>query len=95
VIKFSKGRDGTGARRLTFSLPTDTPPGRVSVVGDFNNWTPGRHLLAPRSNGRRSASVELAPGTTVQFRYLAEDGHWFDDPDLPERAEGNCVCTAP
>ncbi|NBH05325.1 isoamylase, partial [Amycolatopsis sp. SID8362] len=24
---------------------------------------------------------------------LGENGHWFDDPDLADRADGNCVCT--
>ncbi|ADJ48126.1 hypothetical protein AMES_6301 [Amycolatopsis mediterranei S699] len=90
MIKISKSRGGT--QRVTFSLPVGAPPGRVSVVGSFNDWTPGRHHLTPRSNGRRSASVDVAPGTVLHFRYLGEDGHWFDDPDLPDRADGNCVC---
>ncbi|WP_372667215.1 isoamylase [Amycolatopsis kentuckyensis] len=89
MIKTSKSRAGT--QRVTFSLPVGAPPGRVSVVGSFNDWTPGRHHLTPRSNGRRSTSVDVAPGTVLQFRYLGEDGHWFDDPDLPDRADGNCV----
>lgn len=95
MIKISKGRDGNGAQRVTFSLPANEPPGRVSVVGSFNNWAPGRHFLAPRSNGRRSTYVEVAPGTTVQFRYLAENGHWFDDPEVPDRVDSNCAVTAP
>ena len=90
MIKISKSR--AGARRVTFSLPMSAPPGRVSVVGSFNDWTPGRHHLTPRSNGRRSAVVEVPPGTVLQFRYLGEDGLWFDDPDLPDRAGDNCVC---
>jgi 1,4-alpha-glucan branching enzyme len=89
VIKTSKSRAGT--QRVTFSLPAGAPPGRVSVVGSFNDWTPGRHHLTTRSNGRRSASVDVAPGTVIQFRYLGENGLWFDDPDLPDRADGNCV----
>ncbi|MCY0939711.1 hypothetical protein [Streptomyces sp. H34-S4] len=28
---------------VTFILPADTPPGPVSVVGDFNDWQPGVH----------------------------------------------------
>lgn len=67
--------------RLTFSLPVDSPAGPVSVVGDFNEWTPGRHALVRRANGHRSASVTVAGGSRVRFRYLGEHGHWFDDPD--------------
>lgn len=90
MIKISKSP--AYAKRVTFSLPIGAPPGRVSVVGSFNDWTPGRHHLLPRSNGRRSTSVEVVPGTVLQFRYLGEDGHWFDDPDLQDRVNGNCVC---
>jgi hypothetical protein len=70
---------GTGSVRLTFTLPIDSPPGPVSVVGDFNAWRPGAHVLSKRSNGTRSASVTVAAGSTLRFRYLGADGHWFDD----------------
>ncbi|WP_396126638.1 isoamylase [Amycolatopsis sp. FBCC-B4732] len=84
VIKICQGRDGNGAKRLVFNLPTDEPPGRVSVVGSFNGWTPGRHHLQPHTTGRRTATVEVAPDAAVQFRYLGENGYWFDDPDNPD-----------
>lgn len=75
-------RTSTGAKRkLTFVLPVDQPVGPVSVVGDFNDWTPGKHLLRKRSNGTRSASVTVQTGTTVRFRFLGQGGHWFDEPD--------------
>lgn len=64
--------------RVTFSLPADEPAGRVSVVGDFNDWEPGRHELQARRNGTRTVSVPLDPGR-YRFRYLASDGVWLDD----------------
>lgn len=64
--------------RVTFSLPADQPAGDVSVVGTFNDWTPGQHRLVPRRNGTRTVSVTLPPGEH-QFRYLATGGVWFDD----------------
>ncbi len=64
--------------RVTFSLPAGEPAGDVSVVGTFNDWTPGRHQLLPRRNGTRSVSVTLPPGEH-RFRYLATGGVWFDD----------------
>ncbi|MCF2533962.1 isoamylase early set domain-containing protein [Yinghuangia soli] len=81
-----------GATRVTFSLPADEPAGPVSVVGDFNEWQPGRHVLVRRSNGRRSVAVTLAPGETVRFRYLGENGVWFDD-DTAEHDGENGVVT--
>ena len=69
--------------KITFSLPADEPVGVVSVVGDFNDWTPGRHVLARRANGVRSVAVTLPAGTSTRFRYLGENGHWFDEADAP------------
>lgn len=70
---------------VTFVLPQDQPTGKVSVVGDFNEWQPGVHTLVRRSNGTRSVKVTVAPGETFRFRYLGEDGHWFDDPQVDDR----------
>jgi 1,4-alpha-glucan branching enzyme len=64
--------------RVTFSLTADRTEGAVSVVGTFNDWTPGRHQLVPRRDGSRSVSVTL-PAGEYRFRYLATGGVWFDD----------------
>jgi len=77
-------RDRTGGVRLTFLLRPDTPEGRVSVVGDFNEWRPGVHELRPRSNGMRSVAVTVPDGTDVRFRYLGEGGQWCNELDHPE-----------
>ena len=78
MIKTSKpGRDGTV--RVTFALPIDEPGGPVSVVGNFNDWNPHTHPLRKRANKTRSAAVTVKSGSTLQFRYLAEGGVWFDD----------------
>ena len=67
--------------RLTFALPLDVHNGAVSVVGDFNDWTPGTHTLVKRSNGTRSVTVAVQAGEEIAFRYLADGGVWFDDED--------------
>ncbi|KAE8763294.1 isoamylase early set domain-containing protein [Georgenia thermotolerans] len=80
MIKQSRAPRGAG-RKLTFALPADHPAGTVSVVGSFNDWTPGVHVLRRRSNGTKSVTVTVPEGTPVVFRYLGENGQWFDDPD--------------
>jgi 1,4-alpha-glucan branching enzyme len=76
MIRRKKTATGT---TVTFALD-DTIAGTVSVVGDFNDWTPGAHVLRKRSNGTRSVVVTLPAGQPTRFRYLADGGHWFDDP---------------
>lgn len=74
-----------GQVQLTFVLPSEEPAGRVSVVGDFNDWRPGAHTLVRRSNGTRSVKVTVPVGATYRFRYLGEGGVWFDDPQVEQR----------
>ncbi|WP_329201744.1 MULTISPECIES: isoamylase early set domain-containing protein [unclassified Streptomyces] len=65
--------------QVTFVLPAETPPGPVSVVGDFNDWQPGTHTLELRKDGMRTVTVAL-PGKSVHsFRYLATGDVWFDE----------------
>ncbi|KJY32393.1 MULTISPECIES: isoamylase early set domain-containing protein [Streptomyces] len=64
---------------VTFILPADTPPGPVSVVGDFNDWQPGTHTLALRKDGKRAVTVKLPGENTYAFRYLAAGDYWFND----------------
>ena len=68
-----------GKVRVTFRLPKGEN-GKVSVVGDFNEWTPGTTPMRVR-DGSRTASVVVPAGRRYAFRYLDEDGTWFDDED--------------
>lgn len=90
MIKQSQAPKKAGTK-VTFVLPAEQPAGPVSVVGNFNDWTPGRTVLKRRSNGTRSASVVVQPGASVVFRYLGENAAWFDDPDASRCHEGGLV----
>jgi 1,4-alpha-glucan branching enzyme len=90
VIRRARDRR-TGHVRVTFALPIEAAPGAVSVVGDFNDWTPGAHTLVRRANGTRSTVVSLPPGTVTRFRYLAEGGRWFDDAEADKIDAHGCV----
>lgn len=63
--------------KLTFVQPLNGQS--ISVLGDFNGWDPAKGRLVKRANGTASISVTVAPGTEVQFRYMREDGSWFND----------------
>jgi len=88
MIKVSKARSGTAT--VTFAIPADLHDGPVSVVGDFNGWTPGATPLVRRWNGTRSAKISVPPGR-FEFRYLGAGGAWLDEPEAPERAGDNSV----
>lgn len=82
----------SGSVKVTFALPVEAANGGVvSVVGDFNDWTPGKNILVKRANGTRSTVVTLPPGTVTRFRYLGEGGHWFDDHDADRIDEQGSV----
>lgn len=83
-----------GVTKVTFALPLDAAPEATSVTGDFNNWDPMTHPLKKRSNGTRSASVELTEGDVVQFRYLGNGGVWFNEADSEVNDEGNNTLAA-
>lgn len=72
--------------KVTFVLPSDEVAGNVSVLGDFNDWDPMAHPLKKRSNGTRSASVELSPGE-YRFKYCTDSGEWFCDPQVADTVD--------
>ncbi|MFZ3493085.1 isoamylase early set domain-containing protein [Streptomyces sp. 5.8] len=74
---------------VTFVLPADTPPGPVSVVGDFNDWQPGTHILRLRKDGKRAVTVELPSKGTHSFRYLAAGDYWFNDESAGDQVGPN------
>ena len=76
-------RTSSPTSKVTFSLGLDQAPGNLSVLGDFNDWDPLAHPLKKRSNGTRSVTVEL-PAGEYHFKYLADDGAWFCDPDVAD-----------
>jgi 1,4-alpha-glucan branching enzyme len=88
VIRTSRTAESV---KVTFALPLDLTAGRCSVVGDFNEWLPGTHELRRRGNGTRSASVTVPRGTRLRFRYLGENGNWFNDPDIVDQDGSDTV----
>ena len=78
-----------GTVKITFSLPLDIAPEATSVAGDFNDWDPLATPMKKRRNGTRSASIEVPADTASCFKYLADGGHWFTDPELDVDEAGN------
>jgi 1,4-alpha-glucan branching enzyme len=85
MIKRSNGPADTV--KVTFVVSAEQCDQPVSVVGDFNDWDPLATPLRKRSNGTRSATVDLPPGGSYRFKYLADGGSWFCDPDADSVAD--------
>ncbi len=81
MIKVQTNKTATKAT-ITFSLPLDETPEPVSVAGTFNDWDPLVHPLKKRSNGTRSAKVEVDLPALVEFKYLGDGGVWFNDAEV-------------
>lgn len=71
--------------KVTFVLPDDHPYGNeVSVVGDFNDWTPGEHRFVRRSNQTYSTNVMLPEDERFSFRYFSEETGWINEEDADD-----------
>jgi hypothetical protein len=85
--------------KATFVLPDDHPYGEVSVVGDFNDWTPGKDRFVRRSNHTYSVSIMLEEGKEYAFRYYSEEQGWVNEEEADgyrdnEFGETNCIIEA-
>ncbi|HUP69279.1 MAG TPA: isoamylase early set domain-containing protein [Acidimicrobiales bacterium] len=71
-------KKGSDQVKVTFALPEDTVAGRAAVVGDFNDWDPTATPLRKKGD-QRVATVTVPAGSRYAFRYVTEDGRWFND----------------
>lgn len=61
----------------------------VFLVGDFNDWNHSSHPMKQSKDGSFSIEIELPLGLDCQFRYLTDNGDWFNDP----QADAYVPCT--
>ncbi len=61
----------------TFSLEASEAK-EVFLMGDFNNWSPGKHTMRKDENGTWKKRVILSPGN-YEYKFLV-DGQWKEDP---------------
>ncbi len=66
---------------VTFSQPASHPNAPISLVGSFNDWQPFVNQLVKRPDGTLTTTVHAYAGAHLVFRYLGNDGFWFDDLD--------------
>jgi hypothetical protein len=84
-----------GETEIRFVISDHLHEGAVSVVGTFNDWTPGIDVFTPRPDGTREAVVTVAGTADVRFRYLGSGGTWFDDADADGIDDNGCLLHLP
>lgn len=65
--------------KVTFSVPAEDAE-KVSVIGDFNDWDPEKHLLKKQKDGTFKASFEFPKERSYEFKYLI-DGNYANEPE--------------
>ena len=80
MVELSSDTDsaGDGTVVVTFRLPHAVRAERVSVVGDFNDWSPTAHIMESDGDGF-TARVALEAGRSYRFRYLLDGERWEND----------------
>ena len=73
-------------KRWKFSLEAKEAE-EVFLMGDFNNWSVGKHPMRRDKNGMWNRQVALSPGNH-EYKFLV-DGQWKEDPRNNRRCP-NC-----
>ncbi len=87
--------------KVKFQVPENQVPTWINIkslalVGDFNEWDPKANPMKATKKGVFQTIIEIEPGEEIQFRFLANDRHWFNaweaDSYVPnEFGSENCV----
>jgi hypothetical protein len=72
---------GAGTQVVQFVLVAPRAAS-VALVGDFNDWDPGRTPLRPAATGVWSVNVPLQPGQH-QYAFVVDGKDWRPDPAAP------------
>jgi 1,4-alpha-glucan branching enzyme len=67
--------------KVTFTLPKEAVKNakKVTLVGEFNNWSKSKTPLKKMTNGSVSIALNLATGREYQYRYLMDGKTWEND----------------
>jgi hypothetical protein len=86
---------GSNTVKVSFALPEDHPRAAGAyVAGTFNGWDPTANPLIHRNNQTYSAVVALEKEARHAYRYVSEDGEWFNAGDADEyEGENGIVLT--
>lgn len=74
-----KSRLDDGSVLVAFELPAQVGAESVSLVGDFNDWSPDATPLVRQGDGCFRTELRLPAGQRSRFRYLLDGQRWEND----------------
>ena len=81
--------------KVTFLLPKEAAPEakKVTIVGDFNNWSYTESEMKKMKTGDFKLTLELAGSREYRFKYLIDsckwENDWFADKYIPSPFGGD------
>jgi 1,4-alpha-glucan branching enzyme len=91
TIKSKKTQEGKSLKKqylksdnickVTFRLPREATNGAevVTIVGDFNDWSPTKSKMKKLKNGDFTITLPLDCNKEYRFRYLIDANRWEND----------------
>jgi glycosidase len=74
-----KAAPAVGLRQVTFKFRPPSKPEKVSLAGQFNDWTVGKTPLSdPDGDGEWTVTLLLSPGA-YQYKFVVGDNGWTQD----------------
>jgi 1,4-alpha-glucan branching enzyme len=65
---------------VTFRVSKNLWADHIALIGEFNEWDPGSHLLQQTNlDTDWHITLEMERGHSYRFRYLVDGEHWMDD----------------
>jgi len=77
-IDMRKNSSKQKTKKIQFSLEAGDA-GKVSLVGEFNNWDPDADPMQRVGNGTWTKAKMLSPGN-IEYKFWV-DGQWIQDPE--------------
>ncbi len=78
MLKKSFSKTGQKCR-VTFELSPEVKAKKVSLCGEFNEWSTDAHVMKRRKNGTFSTTISLQTGRPYRFKYLLDGKRWEND----------------
>jgi 1,4-alpha-glucan branching enzyme len=78
MARQSQRKTTNGRKRVTFSYE-NRDACEVVLMGDFNSWSPYKHLMKNDGDGVWRKTV-VVPRGRYEYKFLV-DGHWHNDPE--------------